>query len=186
MKASSCSLNGLLSFLQTAKSHKAKHSPLANSTHCCTNASGTAYLERGWGDRGGGEKSLIYFPTHDAVSQNPELHLCAELEWAESDRVPGERSNCTCVLTGTGLQQVFAACLKISWHRSDRASHWYIEQGWWRLIHQSECVWLSTLDAVSLVSVSFEMGSLVDFVLFPFFSCFLCTDCLLVACLSLI
>lgn len=39
----------------------------------------------------GGEKSLIYFPTHDAVSQNQELHLFVEPEWEESEIMSDER-----------------------------------------------------------------------------------------------
>lgn len=108
MKASSCSLNALLRLLQTAKSHKAKRSQLANSVRFYTDASGTTYL--------GAEKSLIYFPTHDAVSQNQELHLFVEPEWEESEIVSDERQAlftpdiCS---AGTGLRQVVAECLEI-------------------------------------------------------------------------
>lgn len=109
MKASSCSLNALLRLLQTTKSHKAKHSQLANSIRFYTDASGTTYF--------GGEKSLIYFPTHDAVSQNQELHLFVEPEWEESEIMSDEREAplkpyiCS---AGAGLRQVVVECLEIS------------------------------------------------------------------------
>lgn len=64
MKASSCSLNALPRLFQTTKSHKAKHSLLANSIRFYTDASGTTY------SGGGGKIPDIFSNTWRRFSES--------------------------------------------------------------------------------------------------------------------